>query len=125
MIKHYISGVALLCIACFCGAQGAYEEVPQELRFSMSVLIASDAALKQFKKEQPKADPKNFSVVVNEFDDHFEINFFSNADPIEEGIEDGIPYIVIPNPHGNKHGYSIGFEVSKKSGEILRIFYSR
>jgi hypothetical protein len=126
VIKSYISlGIALLLITFFCAAQNAHEEAVHDLRFSMSALKASEIALKQFESEQPKADPKNFTVFVREFDAYFEINFLPNRDSINEGTERGTAYIIMPNPHGNKYGYAVGYEVSKKDGKVLNTFYSK
>jgi hypothetical protein len=118
-------GAVFLLLFSLCQAQEACSAEPNELRLSMNALKAADVALKQFEKDQPKADPKKFHVSVEEFDTHFEINFLPDTDPIREGVENNTAYITMPNPRGNKYGIAIGYEVAKSNGKVLRTFYSK
>lgn len=125
MIRYCISlGLVLLFSTYSCNAQKSERNL-LEVRFSTALLKASTVAYNQFLRDQPSADVSNFSVLVQEFDTYVEVNFLPNHGPVREGIEDDKAYVEIPNPHGNKYGRAVGYNVEKRSGKILKIFYSK
>ena len=114
-----------MLLSPLCQAQEACSAEPNKLLLSMNALKAADVAVKQFEKDQPKADSKNFHVSVEEFEAYFTINFLPDTGPIEQGVEGDMAYIMMPNPRGNKYGFAIGYDVDKSKGKILRTFYSK
>lgn len=112
-------------------ADNAFDEcvdvVPEiaDVCFSVDALKASQIALKRFQREQPKANLKHFHVLVKEFDTYIKISFLADDGPIEQGVEGGTGYIMMPNPHGNRYGRNVGYDVSKENGKILKTFYSK
>lgn len=101
------------------------EDEPRRIEFPMIALKAAKIAMTQFIKDQPKADAINFHVVITESPTSFTVNFVPNLMPIEMGLNDDTPYIVIPSGSGNQYGRNILYEVSKRSGEIVKTSYSR
>jgi hypothetical protein len=88
---------------------------------SFPALNAATIALLQFQKDQPKADRKNFFVLIREFDLYFEIEFVPRQTPPKS---DGSS-VSFDSPHGNEHGQSVGYDISKKDDALTKKFFSR
>ena len=101
------------------------EDEPREIEFSMVALKATEIAMTQFVKDQPKVDAKNFHVIIRELSTSFMVDFVPNLMPIERGIDGDTAYIVVPSGSGNEYGRNIRYEVSKSSGEIVKRIYPR
>lgn len=94
-------------------------------KLSVVALQAASAALLQFEKDQPQADPRNFYVAIEESLHSFYVDIVPNPTPIREGSVGNSHYIDIPSGGGNEHGRYIRYEVSKKGGTILKTTYSK
>jgi hypothetical protein len=102
------------------------EKVPEStVLMSVPTLIASNAALAQFRKDQPEADLKNFFVTANEEAAYFEIVFIPRQNESKIVTKGALNEIVMDNPSGNQYGRSIGYDVSKDRYKIVKTFYSK
>jgi hypothetical protein len=101
------------------------EDEPRRIEFSMAALTAAEIAMTQFVKDQPKADAKNFHVIIGESPTSFMVDFVPNLMPIKEWIDGDTAYIAVPSGSGNEYGRNIRYEVSKSSGEIVKRIYPR
>jgi len=94
---------------------------PRDLHLSMAELKAAELALKQFATELPKADSRDFYVVIQESAESFTVDFVPNPTPVKQGSDGGHPNRPVQSGSGNEHGRNICYEVSKDGAKILRI----
>jgi hypothetical protein len=118
--------VALLVGTSFpCLGQEAAAGSSIDVRLSMNAVQATAVALRRFKKDQPRVDPKNFYVVVTERSDIFEVDFVPNQAPIREGQHGDTAFVEVPSGSGNAFGRNIRYEVSKQGLRIVRTVLPR
>ena len=96
-----------------------------EICVSIAAFEAASSALKQFRIDQPKAQTKHFSILIQELPDHFDIEFVPDLTPTKSGSNGEANYMEIPSGGANRYGRDVLYQVSKASGKILKVLYSK
>ena len=125
MIKNIYLNLALMCFACTSYSAERHECTPNQVCLALTALQAATSALRQFRRDQPHADMRNFTVVVEEFPAYFDVKFVPNLAPTKEGSSGNLNYIEIPAGGGNKYGRDVLYQVSKADSKILETLYSK
>jgi len=82
-------------------------------------------ALKQFGKDQPKANKKHFLVYIDEREEQVEIAFIPESEPVTEDCGEKDCVLTMNSGGRTAFGFGITYLVDKQRGKIVKTIWSR